>query len=861
MATPRQKTNWGFSLALGLLLLIGAAAYISIQRLVTAEHQVADALRFATALEGLTTRLGEAEGAVRGFLITGNRQYVDRHDAAVRQLSVQLADLRARVARDSVGASGLGTLEPLVARRVDVFRASIAARAAPGTPAVEIARLTAHGDDFTDQIRAAVRSIEREDRAAWAARAAVAGRSAVAAKIVIALAVLLGLLAVAAAMVAVNRDFAARARATEALREVEERNRVVLDTAKDGIIALDERGTIEGLNPAAARIFGYEAASLIGTSLTALLTGPYAGAPAGYLTGFARPGEEHLEGRIVEVTGRRRDGALFPLELSLGEVQLPHRKLYTAVFRDIAERRNLEDTLRATLELQRAVLDAANNSFISTDADGLILTFNVAAERWLGYRADEVIGRQTPVIFHDPQEVERRAAELTVEFGTPFTPGFRVFVEEARRGLRSQREWTYVRRDGTRFPVLLSIAALRNASGLVAGFLCVASDLSEQKAAERALREHQAHLQDFLDNAHDLILSTGPDDRLLYVNRAWERALGYTGAGVLGHQVFEFLAEECLEVCRATFARVISGESVTHFEATFVARDGRHVEVSGSSNCRFEDGRPVSTRSIFRNITEIRRVQAALERARDEAQRASRAKSDFLANMSHELRTPLNSVIGFASVLLMNPDGKLTEQDLDFLGRIRDNGKHLLALINSILDLSKIEAGKIELEITEVPLDQLIRETLGLVGGTEQGEARRVGDVDVRGDVPANVRPIRTDAGKLKQVLINLIGNALKFTPRGSVTLRVVADAATGVAERIDVVDTGIGIPKDRQEAIFEAFQQVDANTSRKYGGTGLGLTICRSLLELMGYRISVASELGEGSTFSVHLGGRGTTD
>ena len=657
-------------------------------------------------------------------------------------------------------------------------------------------------------------------------------------------------------MVTVNRDLAARARATEALREAEERSRVVLDTAKDGIIALDEQGTIEGLNPAAARIFGFEAASLIGTSLTALLPGPYAGAPAGYLTGFARPGEEHLEGRIVEVTGRRRDGSLFPLELSLGEVQLPHRKLYTGVFRDITERRNLEDTLRATLELQRAVLDAANNSIISTDADGLILTFNVAAERWLGYRADEVIGRQTPALFHDPQEVERRAAELTVEFGTPFTPGFGVFVEEARRGLRSQREWTYVRRDGTRFPVLLSIAALRDASGLIAGFLGVASDLSEQKAAERALREHQARLQDFLDNAHDLILSTEPDGRLLYVNRAWESTLGYTGADVLGHPLFEFLAEECLEVCRATFARVIGGETVTHIEATFVARDGRHVEVSGSSNCRFEDGRPVATRGIFRDVTEIRRVEAALERARDQAERANRAKSDFLASMSHELRTPLNSVIGFASLLLMNSDGNLTEQDLDFLGRIRDNGKHLLALINSILDLSKIEAGKIELEIAEVPLDQLVRDTLGLVGGVEQGEARRVGDVDVRGEVPPNVRPIRTDAGKLKQVLINLIGNALKFTPRGSVTLRVVADAATGVTERIDVVDTGIGIPKDRQEAIFEAFQQVDANTSREYGGTGLGLTICRSLLELMGYRISVASELGEGSTFSVHLRG-----
>jgi CheY-like chemotaxis protein len=216
--------------------------------------------------------------------------------------------------------------------------------------------------------------------------------------------------------------------------------------------------------------------------------------------------------------------------------------------------------------------------------------------------------------------------------------------------------------------------------------------------------------------------------------------------------------------------------------------------------------------------------------------------------MSHELRTPLNSVIGFANILLKKRSGDLADKEVGYLERIQANGKHLLSLINEVLDLSKIEAGRMELELDTIDLGALIESTLS------QMEAQVAGKpVKLRSEIPAGAPAFRTDPGKLKQVVINLVGNALKFTSQGEVVVTVALDRS-GKPERIDVRDTGSGIPADRLEAIFEAFQQADTSTARRFGGTGLGLTISRSLCALMGYRISVASTLGEGSTFSVHL-------
>ncbi len=248
---------------------------------------------------------------------------------------------------------------------------------------------------------------------------------------------------------------------------------------------------------------------------------------------------------------------------------------------------------------------------------------------------------------------------------------------------------------------------------------------------------------------------------------------------------------------------------------------------------------------LEREVVRRRNAEAHAIEAKEHAERMSRVKSQFLAHVSHELRTPLNSVIGFSNVLLRKAAG----QDAVYLERVRANGTHLLALIDDLLDLAKIEAGKETVELSVVPLDILVRETV------HELEGRLVGtNVALVTDIPPILVPLRSDMRKLKQILINLVGNALKFTDTGQVTVGVEADPTTGQPLRIAVADTGIGIPGDRLRTIFDAFEQADGGRPRRSGGTGLGLAIAQSYCDLLGYRISVASEVGTGSTFSVDL-------
>jgi len=272
---------------------------------------------------------------------------------------------------------------------------------------------------------------------------------------------------------------------THELMENEKRIRAVLENVVDGIISISECGRIESINPAGERIFGYRAEELVGKNVKVLMPEPYHSAHDGFLCNYRETRNRKIIGIGREVIGQRKDGTIFPLDLAVGEVQLDGGLAFTGIVRDVTERKASEREHRETMALQRAILDSANYTIISTDVNGLILTFNKAAERMLGYAADEMVGKLTPGILHDPQEVARRAQELSAELGRDIQPGFEVFIAKARVGLTDENEWTYTRKDSSRYPVMLSVTALLDPSGSITGYLGIGYDMTERKEMDR----------------------------------------------------------------------------------------------------------------------------------------------------------------------------------------------------------------------------------------------------------------------------------------------------------------------------------------------------------------------------------------
>jgi PAS domain S-box-containing protein len=637
--------------------------------------------------------------------------------------------------------------------------------------------------------------------------------------------------------------------------------------------------------------------------------------------------------------------------------------------REMRLRRRAENEQRKIVSLQKAILNSADYAIISTTTTGEVMTFNATAERWLGYSAGEVVGKETPALWHDAGEIVTRAALLSQELGRTIEPGFEVFTVKITGDNSYETEWTLRRKDGTTFPASLSATALTDDSGEITGYLGLLNDITERKKAEKKLLDQAL----ILDLANDTIFIRDAKDRITYWNQGAERLYGWTKEEALGHvthdlfntrfpQPLSEIKRQLLAIGRWegelehtrrdgsvvtvasswTLQRNESSLPVAVIEMNYditarkkaekeLAQSREHLNAILTSSIdgvivydairneagvlkdfRFTMINPAAEKMMrmkasdllgktilekfpsvgtdglfdkYRRIveenvvldfeyesrrTEIPRwyrlagvklgdglalsyteitarklFEKELQEAKERAESSDRAKSEFLAIMSHEIRTPMNGVIGMTAIL---SDTDLTEMQRDCVNTISTSGESLMTVINDILDFSKIESGRMQLETRSFNLERCIEEAIDLFAAPIRIKGLEAVYL-VAPEIPFN---LMGDALRLRQILVNLIGNALKFTSKGEIAINVERRSVDENGHHLvfAITDTGIGISKEGLEKLFKAFQQVDTSTTRRYGGTGLGLVISKRLAEFMGGTMWVESEPGVGSTF-----------
>ncbi|PRY55561.1 PAS domain S-box-containing protein [Arcticibacter pallidicorallinus] len=548
-----------------------------------------------------------------------------------------------------------------------------------------------------------------------------------------------------------------------------------------------------------------------------------------------------LELQIVNQKGTE----IWVRSLGYSEIEDGVCKRIFGTFQDIDKTKRAELELFSSQKLLNDVLQSASEiSIIALNVNGEITVFNKGAEKMLGYTAEEMLGKQ-PMLIHSEQELGKRSEELSQDLGYPVT-GFRSIVGMAETEGLEQREWTYYCKDGGARTVMLVVTPIRDINEQIEGFLCIGTDVTERRLIELALITEKARLTSFVEHAPAAVAMLDKDMRYIAVSNRWLEDYQMNGRKIIGlshDDVFPGLDE----VRRQRHQRVLNGAIERKEEDVYyVAGDLEPQYITWEMRPWYQyDGKIGGMMMFTQNITSIISQRNELEIAKRHAEQASVAKSEFLANMSHEIRTPLNGVIGFTDLVLKTT---LNETQRQYLSIVNQSANALLSIINDILDFSKIEAGKLELEIERCDLYQLSGEATDIISYQVQAKGLEM-LLNISPDLP---RFIYADSVRLKQVLINLLGNASKFTDKGEIELKIESLALheNHTTIRFSVRDTGIGIKPEKQAKIFEAFSQEDGSTTKKYGGTGLGLTITNRLLDMMGSTLHLDSTPGIGSCF-----------
>ncbi len=647
----------------------------------------------------------------------------------------------------------------------------------------------------------------------------------------------------------------------------------IFNSANFSSIATDAQGVIQIFNMGAERMLGYTASEVLNKITPADISDPYeviarAKTLSNELATPIAPGFEALVFKasrgiedIYELTYIRKDGSRLPAVVSVTALRDAQDIIigYLLIGTDNTARKQAEEALLRAGALQSAIFNSANFSSIATDAQGVIQIFNVGAERMLGYRAADVVDKITPAGISDAQEVVARAAALSRELDTHITPGFEALVFKASRGIEDIYELTYIRKDGSRFPAVVSVTALRDAQDIIIGYLLIGTDNTARKQVEaeqalldQRLRDQQFYTRSLIESNIDALMTTDPRGIISDVNQQMEALTGCTRDELIGAPFKNYFTDP--ERAEAGITRVLREGKVTNYELTAHARDGKETVVSYNATT-FHD-RDRKLQGVFaaaRDVTDRKQFELALqennielEGAKAAAEKANLAKSEFLSSMSHELRTPLNAVLGFAQLMAAGKPEPSPSQKLS-IEQILQAGWYLLRLINEILDLAMIESGKVTMSQESMSLTEVLKDCQLMM--EPQANKRGIQMTFPRSE---DLFYVHADRTRVKQVLINLLSNAIKYNQAGGA---VIVQCAINDENRVrlSVKDTGPGLSPEQIMQLFQPFNRLGQEAGSEEG-TGIGLVVTKQLVELMNGIIGVESSVGVGSVFWIEL-------
>ncbi|MFA6289921.1 MAG: PAS domain S-box protein [Opitutaceae bacterium] len=659
-------------------------------------------------------------------------------------------------------------------------------------------------------------------------------------------------------LVGVGIDISDRKQAEEARLASEARYHTLFDHAPDGIVIADARSTYLDANASMCRMLGYPRGELIGLNAADIVVpeeAPHIETAIGAIQARAA---YHREWRF-----RRKDGSVFPAEVIA--TLMPDGNLM-GMIRDITERRQAEQALRESEAKLRALFEQAPMGIAVIDStNGRFLKINPQYCKIVGYSEPEMLGLTFAQITH-PDDIETDLSNMR-RLREGDLPAFQI-------------EKRYIRKDGSPVWVGLTCVPLWHESGTGRQHIAMVEDITARKQAEILLAESELKYRELVELANSIILRWNAAGEITFLNEYGLRFFGYSSAEVTGRHVVGTIVPET-ETSGRDLNRLM--DQICAAPETFeknvnenMRRGGERVWIAWTNRIlRDAEGRVVEILSIGTDITKQRQAETALRELNEtlehrvvertaemraavkRAEAADRIKSAFLATMSHELRTPLNSIIGFTGIVLQGLAGPLNEEQAKQLGMVRGSARHLLELINDVLDISKIEAD--QLAVVAEPFD--LPASLARVMASVRPLAEKK-ELELVAVFSAGLGVMTGDRRRVEQILLNLLNNAIKFTDRGRVTFtaepvaahRFSPDAGPVAAVRLSVKDSGIGIKPADLATLFQPFRQIDTGLSRQHEGTGLGLAICRRLATLMGGDIVAVSEWSHGSEFTVVL-------